>query len=106
MKEMDLAHISTWLHCLIASSDLDHALGPRDMVHLMDWLDLPTSHGGARFNSLFRSSNEEFLGSFAAFAASLTTFCWKTELPVYTCIADALEGLGDTVELLEEAVPP
>jgi hypothetical protein len=27
MKEMDSAHVSTWLHCLTSSPDLDCALG-------------------------------------------------------------------------------
>ena len=28
MREIDDAHVSTWLHCLSASTDLEHAIGP------------------------------------------------------------------------------
>ena len=28
MTEMDGAHLSAWMHCLTASEDLEHALGP------------------------------------------------------------------------------
>jgi len=41
------------------------------------------------------SADEEFLGSLAAIAASLITFCKKTEQQVYIRIAEALESLDD-----------
>jgi hypothetical protein len=28
MREMDDAHVSTWLHCLTASTELENAIGP------------------------------------------------------------------------------
>ena len=41
MKEMNSAHVSTWLHCLTSSPDLDYALEPEVHHQLTDWLDLP-----------------------------------------------------------------
>jgi len=38
-------------------------------------------------------ADEEFLGSFAAIASALISFCKKTNLPVYIRIAEALEEL-------------
>jgi hypothetical protein len=58
-------------------------------------LDLPPSYGGAGLQSLEDSADEEFLGSFAAIAAALVTFCRKTEQRVYIRIAEALESLED-----------
>jgi hypothetical protein len=69
---------------------------------LATWLDLPPSYGGMGMTSLTRSADEEFLGSFASIAASLISFCRKTELEVYIRIAEALEDLGDTLEQLED----
>ncbi len=70
-REMDGAHLSAWLHCLRASEDLEHVLGTEGKRQLSDLLDLPPSYGGAGLQSLEDSANEEFLGSFAAIAASL-----------------------------------
>ncbi len=28
MREIDEAHVNPWLHCLTASTDLEHAIGP------------------------------------------------------------------------------
>ena len=36
MKEMNSAHISTWLHCPTSSPDLDYALGPDEHHQLTD----------------------------------------------------------------------
>jgi hypothetical protein len=71
MKEMDSAHVSTWLHCLTASTDLDYALDPDEHRQLTDWLDLRPSYGGIGLNSLTHSADEEFVGSFAGIAFSL-----------------------------------
>jgi len=94
MQEMDGAHLSAWLHCLTASEVLEHALGPEGRSQLSDLLDLPPSYGGAGLQSLEDSADEEFLGSFAAIAASLITFSRKTEQHVYIRIAEALEALA------------
>jgi len=95
MKDMDSAHLSTWLHCLTSSSVLEQALDPIDKEILTEWLDLPYSYGGAELKSLSRSADEEFIGSFAAIASSLISFCRKTNLPIYIRIAEALEALAD-----------
>ena len=58
-------------------------------------MDLPPSYGGAGLQSLEDSADEEFLGSFAAIAAALISFCRKTEQRVYIRIAKALESLDD-----------
>ena len=79
-------------------------MDPTSKDLLTNWLDLPPSYGGAGLESLSRSSDEEFLGSFAAFDASLISFCRKTELPVYIRIAKAPEGLGDNVDQREEDI--
>jgi hypothetical protein len=103
---MDTAHVSTWLHCLTASPVLEHALSPTEWNSLTEWLDLPPSYGGSGLNSLVRSADEELLGSFAGIAASLISFCRKTELPIYITLAQALEAMGDGTEALEEENPP
>ena len=90
MMEMDSAHLSTWLHCLTSSPNLEQALDPNEKDMLSDWLDLPYSYGGADFKSLSRSAYEEFFGSFAAITSSLISFCKKTDLPVYIRIAEAV----------------
>ena len=69
MMEMDGAHLSTWLHCLTASEDLEHALGTEGRSQLSDLLILPPSYGGTGLQSLEDSADEEFLGSIAAIAA-------------------------------------
>jgi hypothetical protein len=55
-------------------------------------------------NSLSRSPDEKFLGSFVAIAASLIAFCRKTKLSIYIRIAEALESLGDEVDPEDEIV--
>jgi hypothetical protein len=40
------------------------------------------------------------MGSFACISASLMEFCRHTELPIYNSIAEALERMGDVVDLL------
>ena len=104
---MDDAHVSTWLHCLIASTNLEYAIGPSARDQLAGLIDLPLAFGGIGLKSLERSANEELMGSFAGISASLISFCKSTELPVYIAIAEALEGMDDVGELLssEEDVP-
>ena len=68
------------------------------------WLDLPPSYGGCSLNSHSRSADEEFLGSFAAIAASLIALCRKTRLSIYIRSAEALESLGDEVDPEDETV--
>ena len=46
MREMDTAHVSTWLHCLTASTDLEYALDFESRDTLAGLLDLPSSYGG------------------------------------------------------------
>jgi hypothetical protein len=46
-------------------------------------MDLPPAFGGAGSHSLSYAVDEEFLGSFAAIASALFSFCRKTNLPVY-----------------------
>jgi hypothetical protein len=91
-REMDAAHVSTWLHCLTASADLEYALGPPSLDQLTDLLDLPRAYGGIGLQYLESAADEELLGSFAGISASLIAFCRRTELPVYIAIADG--GLG------------
>jgi hypothetical protein len=102
MLDMDDAHVSTWLHCLTSSPDLNDALSSGEREQLAAWLDLPPSYGGCNFKSLYRSANEEFLGSFAAIAAFLIAFCRKTELPIYIDMADALESMGNEGDMSDE----
>jgi len=47
MTEMDETHLSAWLHCLTASEDLDHALGPEGREQLSDLLGMPAPYEGA-----------------------------------------------------------
>jgi len=81
-------------------------LGLEKHHQLTEWLDLPPFYGGIGLNSLARSADEEFVGSFAGIASSLIELCRKTELPIYISIAEALEALGDVAEILEEDLPP
>ena len=94
-QRMDGAHLSAWLHCLTASEALEHALGPEGRSQLSDRLDLSPSYGGAGLQSLEDSTDEEFLGYFAAIAPSLITFCRKTEQHVYIRIVEALEAMNN-----------
>ena len=43
MKNMNTAHVSTWLQCLSSSPDLEHSLDSKELDGLTDWLDLPPS---------------------------------------------------------------
>jgi len=95
MTKMDGAHRSTWLHCLTASEDTEHVMGPEGRGNLSELLDLPASYGGAGLYSLVASADEEFLGSFAGIAATLISFCKNTEVSVCTGIAEALERTKD-----------
>ena len=101
MQEMDTAHVSTWLHCLTASTDLENALDFPSRESLTGLLDLPPSYGGIGLQSLERAADEEFMGSFASISAALISFCRRTGLPVYISIAEAIERMGDTAEMLE-----
>jgi hypothetical protein len=93
MREMDGAHVSTPLHCLTASTDLENAIGPLARDHLASLIKLPPAFGGIGMQSLERSADEDLLGSFAGISASLILFCRSTELQVYIAIAEALEGM-------------
>ena len=100
------AHLSTWLHCLTSSPNLEHVRYPNKKEMLSDWLDLPYSYGVADMKSISRSANIKFLGLFAAIASFLISFCRKTYLSVYIRIAEAVEALADTVETVEDEVQP
>ena len=104
MREMDDAHVSTWLHCLTASNNLEYAIGPSARDQLAGLIDLPLAMGGIGMQSLERSADEELLGSFAGISASLISFCRSTELPVYIAIAEALESMDDIEDLLSGEV--
>jgi len=100
MREMDDAHVFTWLHCLSASTDLEYAIGPSARDQLAGLIDLPLAFGGIGMQSLERSADEELLGSFAGISAFIISVCRSTELPVYIAIAEALESMDDVEELL------
>jgi len=73
---MDDAHVSTCLHCLTASADLEQALGTSSALdQLSDIFDLPPAYRGIGQQSLERAADEELLGSFAGISASLIAFC-------------------------------
>ena len=78
MQEMDSANLATLLHYLTSSSMLESAMDHTSKEILTNCLDLPPSYDGAGLNPLSRSADEEFLGSFVAIVASLTSFCQKT----------------------------
>ena len=53
MREMDDAHVSTWLvHYLTASTDLEYAIGPSARDQLAGLIDLPLAMGGIGMQSL------------------------------------------------------
>jgi hypothetical protein len=110
MREMDDAHVSTWLYCLTASTGLENAIGLLAKDQLAGMIDLPPALGGIGLQSLERSADEELLGSFARIFAPLIAFCRSTELLVYIAIAEALEGMDDAAELLisgeKDPTPP
>ena len=54
IREMDNAHISTWLHCLTASTDLEYDLGSYARDQLARLIDLPPAMGGIGMQSLER----------------------------------------------------
>jgi hypothetical protein len=95
MRDIDGAHLSVWLQCLTASEVLKHAMGTEGRSHLSDLLDLPPSYGGEGLQSLEDSTDEKFVGSFAAIATALISFCMKTEQQVFIRIAEAPESLDD-----------
>jgi hypothetical protein len=74
------------------------------MEILAEWLDLPFSCGGAELKCLTRSTDEEFIGSFAAIASSLISVCRKTNLPIYIRIAEVVEALADPITAEDEEV--
>ncbi len=76
-------------------------MGPDSVAQLSGLLDLPPSYGGTGLQSVERSADEEFLGSFAGISAKLIAFCRKTELSVYISIAEALDYMGDAAGILE-----
>jgi hypothetical protein len=71
MKEMDDDNGSIWLHCLLASTDLEPAIGPPTLDQLTERLDLPRVYRGIGLQPLERSADEEMLSSFAGIFAFL-----------------------------------
>ena len=69
-------------------------------TNLARLIDLPPTFGGIGLQSLERSADEKFLGSFADISTSLISFCSSTELLVYVAIVEALEKLWDVEGLL------
>ncbi len=92
---MDDAHVSTWMHCLSTSTDLEHAIGHPSRDQLAGLIYLTLAFVGIGMQSLKRSTDEELLGSFAGISASLISFWRSTKLLVYIAIAEALEGMDD-----------
>ncbi len=45
MQKMDTTHVSIWIHCLTASTDLEYALDFTSRESLTGLLDLPSSYG-------------------------------------------------------------
>jgi len=82
MRELDVAHVSTWLNCLTTSTDLEHAIIPDSFDLLSGLMDLPPSYAGICLQSLERSADEELLGLFIGIADSMIAACRKTEAPV------------------------
>jgi len=91
MTKMNGTHLLAWLHCLTASEELKHAMGPEGRKQLSDLLDMLASYGGARLQSLEASADVEFRGSFAGIASAMISFYRKTEPLSYTRIAEVLE---------------
>ena len=84
-------------------------MSPIARDQLTGLLDLPPAFGGIGLQSLERSADEELLGSFASISSSLISFCRSMKLSVYISIAEALEGMEDASELLnngEEDLAP
>jgi len=81
MKEMDSAHVSTWLHSLTSSPDMDYALGLEEHHQLIGWLDLPPFYGGIGLNSLARSADEEYVGSLLLLLLLSLNFAGKRNYP-------------------------
>ena len=82
MREMEDAHVSNWMQCLSASTDLEHAIGHSARDQLAGLIDLPPAGGGIGLHTLERSADVELLGSFAGISASLISFCRSIELLV------------------------
>jgi hypothetical protein len=66
MKEMDEAHVLTWLHCLTASPDLENALGTEERDQPSAWLEcwtflLPTGKAVLIPSSALLMRNSWFL---------------------------------------------
>ncbi len=75
---MDTTHLSTWLHCLIASKDLENDMDDPTREPLGDLLDLSPSYGEAGLHSSENVADEEFLCSYAGITSSLISFCKRT----------------------------
>ncbi len=99
MREMDAAHVSTWLHCLTASTCLEDDLDSTTSTQPTGLMDLPTAYGGIGFLSFERAADEELLDSFSTY---LIAFCHKTEFLVYIAIAEALKTMGDVANHLDK----
>ena len=75
MREMDDAHVSSWLHCLSTSTDLEHDVSPLARDQLTGLTNLPPTFGGIGLQTMERSTDEELLGSFAGICVYLVSFC-------------------------------
>jgi hypothetical protein len=93
MIERDSTHLSTCLHCLTASEDLEHALGPEGRDQLAKLLDLPAAYGGRVSSPLNPLQTKNSWNSLQGSLMHSSHFARKTELPLYIRIAEALESL-------------
>jgi hypothetical protein len=93
-RDMDAAHLSTWLHCLLASPSLEHAMDPEERRYMAEMMDLPPSYGGTCLYLMEKAADEELLGAHTGITASLISFCMKTETEAYIAIAEALEDIA------------
>ena len=96
MQAVDDAHLSTWLECAGAST-LDADLSLQEHNLLSASLDLPPQFGGIGMQSLIRAADEEYLGSWAAVTANLTSFLRARGLDVYDKMANAMDSMADEV---------
>jgi hypothetical protein len=108
MKEMEEAYVSTWIHCLTESPQLERVVGPVEKDQLTNWLDLLPFVRWYRieFSVPLYFVDDEFMGLFVIIGAAVIAFRWRTYLPVYISIVESLEELRDLVGLPNECVPP
>ena len=60
MKEVDDAHLTTWMTC-VGGESLAADLPPIERDHRSASLDLPPQFGGVELQSLIRAADEELL---------------------------------------------